>query len=348
MPSLLGRLPKDSFPELLKMNNSGVGVTSTLTAVQDGTGVNSPLSLSLTQISLNGAVWPVTAGSSGQVLTYGTNGNLSWTTVSVPTNVSQLTNDANYVTSSSLTTSLGSYALKASPALTGTPTAPTATAGTNTTQLATTAFVTAAVSAGAPNLSTYAPLASPALTGTPTAPTAAVSTNTTQLATTAFVLGQASATTPTMAGTAAVGVATTFARADHTHPVDTSRAAAASPTITGRTQSDAYSYTVLPVAVVAGSPNTLTLPMGTASEFTTTFTASTTIVISGNSGTTIGQVAYLRVVNPGAGNVTWPSGTKFVGGTAPTYTVSGTDLYGIMYDATTSTYMVFVIGQNIQ
>jgi hypothetical protein len=68
----------------------------------------------------------------------------------------------------------------ASPALTGTPTAPTATAGTNTTQLATTAFVTTA-----DNLK--APLASPALTGTPTAPTATAGTNTTQLATTAMV-----------------------------------------------------------------------------------------------------------------------------------------------------------------
>lgn len=38
------------------------------------------------------------------------------------------------------------YAPKASPALTGTPTAPTAAAGTNTTQIATTAFVTNAVS----------------------------------------------------------------------------------------------------------------------------------------------------------------------------------------------------------
>ena len=39
----------------------------------------------------------------------------------------------------------GTYAPKASPALTGTPTAPTATAGTNTTQIATTAFVKNAV-----------------------------------------------------------------------------------------------------------------------------------------------------------------------------------------------------------
>jgi phage-related tail fiber protein len=68
-----------------------------------------------------------------------------------------------------------------SPTLTGTPVAPTATAGTNTTQVATTAFVTSATS-------TLAPLASPALTGVPTAPTAANGTNTTQIATTAFAL----------------------------------------------------------------------------------------------------------------------------------------------------------------
>jgi hypothetical protein len=42
-----------------------------------------------------------------------------------------------------------------SPALTGTPTAPTATAGSNTTQLATTAFVTAALSAAYPVGSIY-------------------------------------------------------------------------------------------------------------------------------------------------------------------------------------------------
>ena len=78
-----------------------------------------------------------------------------------------------------------------------------------------------------------APLASPALTGTPTAPTATASTNTTQLATTAFVLGQASSTTPVMNGTAAVGTGTTFARADHVHASDTSKAPLASPSFTG-------------------------------------------------------------------------------------------------------------------
>ena len=44
-----------------------------------------------------------------------------------------------------LTTDLATKAPLASPDLTGTPTAPTAAAGTNTTQIATTAFVAAAV-----------------------------------------------------------------------------------------------------------------------------------------------------------------------------------------------------------
>ena len=72
------------------------------------------------------------------------------------------------------------YAPKASPALTGTPTAPTPAKTDNTTKLATTAHVKLVAA-------DYAPLANPALTGKPTAPTAAQTSNDTQLATTAFV-----------------------------------------------------------------------------------------------------------------------------------------------------------------
>lgn len=49
-------------------------------------------------------------------------------------------------------------------------------------------------------------------------PTRAVDTNTTDAASTAFVIGQAATATPLIAGTAAVGVSTRFARADHVHP----------------------------------------------------------------------------------------------------------------------------------
>lgn len=79
-----------------------------------------------------------------------------------------------------LPTETGTLALLASPAFTGTPTAPTASKSTNSTQIATTAYVKT-------NLGDYAPKASPALSGTPTAPTAVAGTNTTQIATTAFV-----------------------------------------------------------------------------------------------------------------------------------------------------------------
>lgn len=88
------------------------------------------------------------------------------------------------------------YAPKASPALTGTPTAPTPVKTDNTTKLATTAHVKQVVA-------DYAPLANPALTGTPTAPTAAQTVNNTQLATTAFVKTAVAAllTSPAFTGT---------------------------------------------------------------------------------------------------------------------------------------------------
>lgn len=76
-------------------------------------------------------------------------------------------------------------------------------------------------------------MASPSLTGIPLATTAAVNTNTTQIATTAFVLNQAGTTTPLINGSAAVGTSLLYARQDHIHPTDTTRAALASPTFTG-------------------------------------------------------------------------------------------------------------------
>jgi Chaperone of endosialidase len=97
-----------------------------------------------------------------------------------------------------------------SPALTGTPTAPTQGAADNSTKLATTAFVAAALATGA--VQTFngrsgavvlsnadivgaggAPIASPALTGNPTAPTPTAGDNDTSIATTAFVTGAVAA-----------------------------------------------------------------------------------------------------------------------------------------------------------
>jgi hypothetical protein len=123
-----------------------------------------------------------------------------------------------------VTALLAPYATTASPTFTGVPSGPTASLGTNTTQLATTAFVLAQVASSGVStfntrtgavtltsgdvtaalgytpvtpstLATYAPLASPGLTGVPTAPTASPGTSTTQLATTNFVTSAVAAST---------------------------------------------------------------------------------------------------------------------------------------------------------
>ena len=79
----------------------------------------------------------------------------------------------------------------ASPALTGTPTVPTAAAEINNTQIASTEYVTRGIGSAVTTVNTAlalkAPLASPGLTGTPTAPLAAVDDNTSKLANTQFV-----------------------------------------------------------------------------------------------------------------------------------------------------------------
>jgi hypothetical protein len=81
MPTLYGRSPQNSYQELLKINNTGAGLASTLAAVQDGTGVNSPLQLSTTQIGLSGALWPTSVGTAGQILVASDSaGTLAWTT----------------------------------------------------------------------------------------------------------------------------------------------------------------------------------------------------------------------------------------------------------------------------
>ncbi len=135
---------------------------------------------------------------------------------------SAINNDPIYA--ANVNAALNLKAPLASPALTGTPTAPTAAAATNNTQIATTAFAQALITAligGAPTglntlnkiaaainndpafatnvvaaLALKAPLASPALTGSPTAPTAAAGDNSTLLATTAFVTAALTAFLP--------------------------------------------------------------------------------------------------------------------------------------------------------
>lgn len=122
-------------------------------------------------------------------------------------------NPAGYQTAANVTSTLTAYAKLASPALSGTPTAPTQTAGKNDTSIATTAFVQAAVVASTTGVSSF------------NTRTGAITLSNSDVLT---VL-PASTTAPVMDGTATAGVATSWARGDHVHPTDTSRYAASNP-----------------------------------------------------------------------------------------------------------------------
>jgi len=144
----------------------GTAVTSTATELNlldgvTGTLVTEAGTQTLTNKTLTAPV--ISTISNTGTLTLPTSTGTVALTSDIPTAVSELTNDSGYITGYTVTQSdvtthqaalsitesqisdLGAYATLASPTLTGTPAAPTATAGTNTTQIATTAFVSTAV-----------------------------------------------------------------------------------------------------------------------------------------------------------------------------------------------------------
>ena len=83
--------------------------------------------------------------------------------------------DSGWTTRADIKTALDLKAALASPTFTGTPAAPTAAPGTNTTQVATTAFVTAAVAAqGGGDALTTDPLSQFAATTSPDAAASAI------------------------------------------------------------------------------------------------------------------------------------------------------------------------------
>ena len=99
--------------------------------------------------------------------------------------------DARVPSQKAVKAALAPKAALASPALTGNPTAPTQTAGNNSTRLATTAYADAAVTVESGRATTaealLAPKASPTFTGTVTVPDQAAADNSTKAANTKYV-----------------------------------------------------------------------------------------------------------------------------------------------------------------
>ena len=230
---------------------------------------------------------------------------------------------------SAIQTQINTKAPLASPTFTGVPEAPTAAAATNTTQVATTAFVRAEVaalvgSAGATldtlgelatalgndaalsttlttSIGLKAPLASPSLTGTPLSTTAAVDTNTTQIATTAYVVGQAYAklASPTFTGTVTLPTGTvtsamildgTIANADISTTAAIDQGKIADTTINAQTAS----YTL-----VLADKNKL-VEMGVGS--------GNTLTVPPNSSVAFPVGSTITILQTGAGQCTLTAG----------------------------------------
>jgi hypothetical protein len=162
-------------------------------------------------------------------------------------------------------------------------------------------------------------LASPAFTGTPTAPTAASGTNSTQLATTAFVYAQAASSVPLVNGAGAVGDSAYWARANHVHPTDTSRAPVASPTFTGTVTA--------PRIVATGQVTT-----GGLKRVTTQFNKTSSTTLENIPGLSVDVEAgktyefYTKLYYSGGSG----KGKVAISGTA-----TSTSLIGIMLDTST-------------
>jgi microcystin-dependent protein len=123
-------------------------VSGTLPAANGGTGIASYTVGDIIYASGATTLAALADVATGNVLISGGVGVApAWGKVGLTTHVSGTLPVANGGTGVTTSTGTGSVVLSASPTFTGTPAAPTASAGTNTTQLATTAFVTSAIAA---------------------------------------------------------------------------------------------------------------------------------------------------------------------------------------------------------
>lgn len=143
-----------------------------------------------------------------------------------------------------------------------------------------------------------------------TVPTAAVNTNTTAVASTAFVIGQAATVAPVMNGASAIGVSLTYARQDHVHPSDTSRAPTANPTFTGTLGAAIINASGQISTTTAGAGLTVkggtnakvgvaTLVAGTVTVANTSVTANSRIFYNQQSGALAGIVTIAITAGTG-------------------------------------------------
>lgn len=189
----------------------------------------------------------------------------------------------------------GGAAIFDNPTFTGVPIAPTPGQGTNTDQIATTAFVNAAIA----GITRFAPIDSPSFTGYASAPTAPPGSSTGQIATTAFVMAAVvSATSGVISFNARSGAVTLFA----TDIVDAGGAILASPAFTGQ-----------PTGPTA-APGTANTQLATTAFVTNAVGGGGVLTFNGRAG----AITLLSADITGAGGATLASPAFSGSPTAPT------------------------------
>lgn len=198
---------------VMSFNGRGGAVTLNTTDITDAGGAP------LVSPALSGAPTAPTAPTGTSTDQLATTAFVQAAIAAISTGVVSFNGRDGAITLTQNDVSAAGGAIVNSPNFTGVPTAPTAVPGTNTTQIATTAFVAAAIQAagGVTSFNSRAGaitllasdltaaggalLASPNFSGAPTAPTAAGGTSSTQIATTAFVTSAMGAYVPLTGGT---------------------------------------------------------------------------------------------------------------------------------------------------
>jgi len=140
----------------------------------------------------------------------------------------------------------------------------------------------------------------------------------------------ATATDIKMDGTQSVGALTTFPRADHVHPTDTSRAPTVSPTFTGTVTvpvgvnpTDAVQKSQLPAATVVSSPHRIVLSGVQTYNWTCPVGVTKILLTACGAG---GNAASLSINSGSGGAGSWCRDTVItvVPGTVYTFTLSNT------------------------
>jgi len=184
-----------------------------------------------------------------------------------------------------------------SPTFTGIPAAPTAGSGTNTTQIATTAFVTAAIPSPV-DISGKANIASPTFTGTVTIP----------------------------AGASIADIGTTIQPFDaDTAKRDTTNTYTQLQTLNAGLAVDG------PYKQTAEAVGALAIDLATGNYFTKTISGNSTFTFSNPPASgTVGS--FTLELTHSSGTVTWPASVKWPADTAPTLTAGKTHLFIFVTD----------------